>query len=65
MYLPQLHDELVDAAGRPPTPRRLGGRLAGAVSAAMLTLLVAAPATHAIAPAAFADVAPLSGGPST
>jgi hypothetical protein len=48
VYLPELHEELVRAAARPSAGRRRAAGLAGALSAALLSLLVAAPATHAL-----------------
>jgi hypothetical protein len=47
MLLPQLHDELAAAARRPHSVRRFSSRAARAFVAALLTLLVAAPAAQA------------------
>ena len=47
MLLPQLHDELTRAAARPGTIRRASSRTVSAFTAAMLVLLLAAPAAHA------------------
>jgi len=47
MLLPSLHDELVRAAAAPHPVRRLGGRTVSALTAAFLTLMVAAPVANA------------------
>ncbi len=47
MLVPQLHDELTSAAARPRLVRRVSSRTARAVLAALLTLLIAAPAAQA------------------
>jgi hypothetical protein len=47
MFLPQLHDELARAARAPRPARRLGGLTMSALTAAFVTLLLAAPAAQA------------------
>ena len=47
MLLQQLHDELARAAGAPRPVRRIGGLTFSALTAAVVTLLLAAPVAQA------------------
>lgn len=47
MLLPQLHDELARAASAPRPVRRIGGLTVSALTAALVALLLAAPAAQA------------------
>jgi hypothetical protein len=58
MLLPDVHDELVRAAVATSARRRLGTRTLSALVAAFATLLLAAPAAHAVHP--LAGVTPIS-----
>jgi hypothetical protein len=57
IMLPQLQDELLAAAGRPPRRWRTGARTTAAVCAAVLALLAAPAVTHARLTAATGAVA--------
>ena len=47
MLLPEVHDELVRAAAAARARRRVGARTMGALAAALLALLLAAPVARA------------------
>jgi hypothetical protein len=59
MLLPEVHDELVRAAGAARARRRVGARTISALAAALVALLLAAPAAQAGIPLV-ASAAPIT-----